>query len=123
MRDTPLQGIPSSERCEELVQCVFNLSPLEVKVYQLLVKEGPMRADDVGKKINRDRSTAYRCLRHLMGCNICYKEKKFLDKGGYYYTYTADPPKEVKVKLEQSITDWNNKMKKAVEAFVNKFNE
>ncbi len=121
MNESPLQGIPSSRSCEDLVQCVFNLNPLEVKIYQLLVAEGPLRADEVGKKVNRDRSTAYRCLRHLMTCNMCYKEQKYLEQGGYYHLYTAEPPEEVQKKLETCIEDWHGKMKTAVDAFVEKF--
>ena len=122
MISPPLQVISaSSTTCNELLQCIFNLNPLDIEVYSVLVKDGTMRANEVGNKINRDRSTAYRCLQHLMTCNICYKEQKYLDKGGYYYLYSAEPPEEVKNKLEVCMENWHERMKMAVEEFVDKF--
>ena len=126
MRSPPLpsiQDLSASISCENLLQCFFTLNPLEIKIYRILAKEGPMRVDEIANKINRDRSTAYRCLRRLLTCNICYKEQKYLDKGGYYHLYTAEAPEDVKKKLEQCIANWQDQMTKATEDFLDKFKE
>lgn len=116
-----MQIIPGSGTCRDLLQCVFNLNPLEVKIYSILVKEGPMRSDEVAEKINRHQSTAHRCLRHLVSCNICNKERHYLEMGGHYYVYSANPPGKVKESLEICIDAWHRKIHSNIEEFINKF--
>ena len=115
------QAIPGSGECRELLQCVFNLNPLEVEIYSLLVKKGPMRTDEVAEKINRDRSTAYRCLRHLISCNLCYKKRQCLEAGGHYFMYFAQPPREVKEHLEECVDCWYKRINETIDKFINKF--
>lgn len=121
MKYPPAQLIPGSGECTELLQCVFSLNPLEVEIYSILVKEGPITANEVAERINRDRSTAYRCLRHLMSCNLCFKKRQFLEMGGHYYIYSAQPPEEVKVHLEECVDSWHRRINETIEEFINKF--
>jgi predicted transcriptional regulator len=95
----------------------MSLNPLEVLVYETLVTKGPLRAEELAEEIGRDRSTAYRCLRHLISCRICYKETRTIDKGGYYHVYIAETPDNVKTKLEDCTEQWYRKMKDAIDNF------
>ena len=95
----------------------MNLNPLEVLAYETLADKGPMRADELAKEIGRDRSTAYRCLRHLISCGICHKRTTTIERGGYFHIYVAEPPEEVKKKLEECTEQWYRKMKDAIDYF------
>ena len=121
MKYPPAQLIAPPGECRELLQCIFSLNPLEVEVYSILVQEGSLKADEVAKRINRDRSTAYRCLRHLISCNLCFKKRQFPEMGGHYYIYFAQAPKEVKECLDECVDSWHRRINDTIEEFINKF--
>jgi predicted transcriptional regulator len=111
-------GLPATRsQCDDILQCVMSLNPLEVLAYETLVEKGPLKADELAKEIRRDRSTAYRCLRHLISCRICYKETRSIEKGGYFHIYIAESPDKVKTKLEECTEQWYRKMKDAIKSF------
>ena len=104
-------------KCDDILQCVLSLNPLEVTSYKTLVKKGPMKAEELGVLLGKDRSTAYRCLKRLILCGICIKETHYLDKGGHYHIYTAVPPTNVKTKLKEHTDNWYQNMCEAIEGF------
>jgi predicted transcriptional regulator len=105
------------KHCEDMLQCVFNLNPLEVKVYRLLLSEGPLMAEEVAERVEKDPSTAYRCLRSLMACRICYKEQRNRQAGGYHFLYFAEGPDEVRKKLKECLVDWSEQMNTLIAEF------
>jgi predicted transcriptional regulator len=105
------------KHCEDMLQCVFNLNPLEVRVYRLLLAEGPLMAEEVADRVKKDPSTAYRCLRSLMACRICYKEQRNRAAGGYYFLYFAEGPDEVRKKLRECLVDWSDQMHSLINEF------
>ncbi len=54
-----------------------SISPQSVKVYNLLIKNGPLLADQIGKKINILPNTAYRNLKELMSLGFVEKSTKY----------------------------------------------
>jgi len=100
--------------CEDVIKCVFDLNNLDITVYKKLRKTGVKRADDLAKKIGKDRSTIYRSLQKLTCCGICTKQTKNIDKGGYYHTYKCNDIKETKQKLENCIDNWYKQMKQTI---------
>lgn len=104
-------------RCDDVLQCLMSLNHLEVQAYKTLVREGPMRADELGQLIGRDRSTAYRCLRRLVSCGMATKDTHTIERGGYYHDYSAVDPAEVKAKLKECTNNWYDRMSRAVEGF------
>ena len=112
------QGSKNSlSKCDDILQCVLSLNPLEVTTYKTLVKKGPMKADELGEILGKDRSTAYRCLKHLISCGICIKETHYMERGGHYHVYTAVPPTNVKSKLKECTENWYQNMCEAIEGF------
>ena len=107
----------SRSKCDDILQCVLNLNSLEVTSYKALVKKGPMKADELGEVLGKDRSTAYRCLKQLISCGICTKETQYREKGGHYHVYTAVPPTNVKTKLKDCTDNWYQNMCEAIEGF------
>lgn len=103
--------------CKEIVQCAFSLNDLEIETYQSMVESGPIRADELADKMKKDRSAVYRSLQKLLTCEMCFREVKSLDKGGYFYIYTALGKDELKAKLEKCIEEWNVRMRTALSRF------
>jgi predicted transcriptional regulator len=97
--------------CDDVIKCVFDLNNADIDVYNKLKKFGEMRADELAKKINKDRSTVYRSLQKLTCCNLCIKETKNIDKGGCYHIYRCSDISEAKKELGECIDKWYHQMK------------
>ena len=76
-----------------------------------------MRVAELGEKIGKDRSTAYRCLKGLISCGICTKQRMTMERGGYFHVYFAVPPEEVKARLKECTEQWYRKTHNAIEGF------
>ena len=100
--------------CNDVIQCVFNLNDLDITTYKKLKEVGESRADELAKKINKERSTVYRSLQKLTCSELCIKETKTIDSGGYYHTYKCNDNKKTKEKIEKCIDDWYIKMKETL---------
>jgi predicted transcriptional regulator len=101
--------------CDNIIQCIFDLNKLDLKVYKTLKEEiGEIRADELAKKLVKDRSTVYRSLQKLTCCRLCIKETRTIDKGGYYHTYTCSDLSKIKKEIERHIDSWYKKMKNTV---------
>jgi len=100
------QGLQELRSCQDVVSSVFGMGSLEMKIYRMLVKDGGMRADTVGQRIDKDRSTAYRALEKLVASGLCVKEKHHLEEGGYYHMYDPMPLGEVKERARKCIEMW-----------------
>lgn len=103
--------------CDDITRCVFDLNNLDMEVYNKLKKFGEMRADELAKKIGKDRSTVYRSLQKLTCCNLCSKETKNISKGGYYHIYRCNDIRDAKKELEKCIDEWYHQMKNTVKGF------
>ena len=103
--------------CRDIIQCIFDLNELEIKIYRYLTKKGPKTAEDIGKALNKDRSTAYRALRQLQSCRILYKKNVSLEKGGHQHLYYAIEAEKVRDEMEEMLEEWITKMRQAVKKF------
>ena len=103
--------------CQDALECFFNLNLLESASYRILVKDGPLSANELGETLGKDRSTSYRALKTLTTVGLCFKETKNLDQGGYYHVYRALNPSEVKEEIQQMIDAWYEKMNQAIGHF------
>lgn len=101
--------------CENALRCFFDLSPLEVKVYRELLDNGSGTALEIGNRIERDRSTAYRSVTKLVNNGLAVKKLKNRDGGGIFHVYEAVDPQEVQVMLKDLIDSWYDEMKIVVE--------
>ena len=100
--------------CDDVIQCIFNLNTLDLKVYKKLKQTGENRADKLAKQLNKERSTVYRSLKKLTCTGLCIKKTKTIKKGGYYHVYTCDDLKKTKEKLENCIDEWYKKMNNTI---------
>jgi predicted transcriptional regulator len=103
--------------CRDIIQCVFDLNEFEIKIYRYLTSEGPKSAEEIGKIMGKNRSTAYRALRQLTSCRIVYKKTITLDKGGHQHIYYPVEPEKVRDEMKIVLEEWIKKMRKAVQTF------
>ena len=97
--------------CDNVIQCIFELNNLDIKVYKTLKQTGVTRADELAKKLKKDRSNVYRSLQKLTCCKLCTKEQRNIENGGYYHIYRSYDTTKIKKELEDKIDNWHNKMK------------
>ena len=92
--------------CSNVLECAFDLNKADVKVYRQLKEVGSSRVEDIAQKLNKDRSTVYRSLQKLVSCEICVKETRTIEKGGYYHIYCCADIKKIKEKMKECIDEW-----------------
>ena len=117
MKKTPISMLSHLEHCDDLLQCVYNLSPCEVEVYRLLLIEGPKTASEVGEHLGRSSNSAYRFLRSLQACKLVYKKQRNRKEGGYYYIYYAEDPEKVRGRLNDFRCQWDAKIEELIHEF------
>jgi predicted transcriptional regulator len=100
--------------CENALRCLFDLSPLEVRVYRDLLENGSGTALDLGKRIDRDRSTAYRSLTKLVENDLAEKVVRTREGGGIIHVYQAVDPENVQMMLRETIDLWYDEMQSVV---------
>lgn len=96
---------------DNVVQCIFELNNLDIQTYSILKQIGEMRADELAKKLKKDRSNVYRSLQKLTCCGLCTKEQRNIETGGYYHIYRPSNTAKIKKELEKQIDNWHKKMK------------
>ncbi len=117
MKKTPISIMTHLEHCEDLLQCIWNLTTVEVQVYRLLLMEGPLTATEVGEKIGRSPNSAYRFLRSLQSCKLVYKKHRNRSEGGYYYMYYPTDPEDVRARLHDFKDQWDEKIEELIMEF------
>ena len=113
----PQKILAGEATCRDIVKCIYRLSDFELALYKKLVKQGPLRADDLVPSMKKDRSTIYRGLQKLVSSGLAFRETKSIDRGGYYHVYTAVSPGQLKDRLHKCADDWFENMNKAIEDF------
>lgn len=113
----PQKILSGEATCRDIVKCMFKLTDFELAIYKKLVKQGPLKADDLAPVLKRDRSTVYRALQKLVASGLAFRETKTIDRGGYFHIYTAVSPEQLKQKLHKCADDWFENMSGAIDDF------
>ena len=96
--------------CSNVLECAFDLNKADVEVYRKLKELGKSKVEDLAQKLNKDRSTVYRSLQKLVSCEICIKETRTIEKGGYYHIYSCTDIKQIREKMRACIDEWYKHM-------------
>lgn len=113
----PQQILAGNATCRDIVKCLYRLTDFEIAIYRKLVKQGPLRADDLAPVLKKDRSTVYRALQKLVSSGLAYRDTKTIERGGYYHVYAAVSPDELKTRLHRCADDWFDNMNSAIDEF------
>jgi|SRR5581483_886305 len=86
--------VDSSARINSSIRDLFiylyDLSPLDLDLLFLMIKsKEPMTLEQLAKKMDKDKSTAFRSLQKLVLKGLCIKETKTIKEGGYFHMYKA----------------------------------
>ena len=103
--------------CKDILKYVFDLNISDLEVYKKLKEVKESRADELAKKMGKERSTIYRSLQKLASCNLCTKTTMKIKTGGYYHIYSYNYEKEVREDLESCIDKWYNHIKQILQDF------
>jgi len=113
----PQKILSGDASCRDIVKCLYRLTDFELAIYKRLVKQGPLKADDLAPALKKDRSTVYRALQKLVASGLAFRDTKTIDRGGYYHVYAAVSPETLKVKLHKCADDWFENMNSAIDDF------
>lgn len=103
---------------KDLFIYLYNLSPLDVDVFFLLMKtKRPMTIEDMTKKLRRDRSNIFRSVQKLVNLGICTKDAMTLEDGGYYHVYAAVDIKTFKLETEKRIKELQSSFERILKRF------
>ena len=91
---------------KDLFIYLYDLSPLDLELLFLMIKTGkPMTLEQLAKKADRDKSTAFRSLQKLVLLGLCIKETKTIKEGGYFHTYRAVDVVAFKAETEKRVRE------------------
>lgn len=113
----PQKILAGEASCRDIVKCMYSLTDFELAIYKKLVRQGPLKADDLAPVLKKDRSTVYRALQRLVASGLAFRETKTIPRGGYFHVYAPVSPEQLKEKLHKCADDWFENMNSAIDDF------
>ena len=104
-----------SATCQDLLICLYSLTPVESEIFYELAIAGSSTVDDVAKALHRDRTTIHRCLSKLVSTGLCYKETKTLKDGGYYHLYTVTELPKIKEQTKSKVDELSKSLQRLID--------
>jgi predicted transcriptional regulator len=103
----PMVGLftKSFEKPSDLLCCAFGLRNSEIDTYFSLIS-GPKTVEEISELIGKDRSTVQRVLNKLHKKNLVERVAHFIDRGGYYYEYSAKSTDDVREEILTQLDEW-----------------
>ncbi|MEM4267709.1 MAG: helix-turn-helix domain-containing protein [Candidatus Woesearchaeota archaeon] len=103
---------------EQLMRCSLGLSSSEIRILKVLINStSELRIQNLQKSAGRDRSTVQRALNSLHKKGLIRKRQINLERGGYYYLYSALPKQIIKEKIQENFKTFNKSVEYAIEQF------
>jgi predicted transcriptional regulator len=122
MADSMREMLRQDMQCEGLLECFHDLKAIDREVFELLVEaEEALTVDEVGERIDRERSTAYRSVQRLLQAGFIQKEQVNYDQGGYYHVYRPRDASAIADDLQRMLNDWYAKMGQLIGEFESKY--
>lgn len=99
------------DRPSDLLCCAFGLKTYEIDAYITLLA-GPKTVEEITEKVDADRSTVQRALKKLLKQNLVTRERKEIDRGGYFYEYSAVSASDVRSQILEQLEHWYKRTRK-----------
>lgn len=121
MRSPSLNILTSvNASCKDLFTCMYDLSPSDVNMLSILLKQKkPKTLDELAQIVNRDRGTAFRILQKLVSLGFCTKETMTLKEGGYYHLYSVSSIDAIEKVTERRV----RQIQQALDMLMKKFRQ
>lgn len=103
--------------CSDLIKCMFRLSDTETVILQSIEEVESLTAQEISKRINRDRATAYRGLEKLVAVGLMHKERRGREGRGYSNYYRKMARKDILKKSEMKLDRCYTAIKNALMTF------
>lgn len=121
---------PISEDLREEMDCLcllesfHGLKDLDREVFSTLTdSEEPLTVKEIGERVNRERSTAYRAVQRLLEAGFIRKEQVNYEQGGYYHVYRIENPDEVADEVQRMLNDWYAQVGQLIDEFRDEYDE
>ena len=103
----PMVGLfnKSFDKPSDLLCCAFGLRNSELDVYFSLIS-GPKSVEQIAERIKKDRSTVQRVLNKLHSKGLARRDTHKIQRGGYYYEYSAEETEVVRDQILTQLEDW-----------------
>lgn len=103
----PMVGLfnKSFNKPSDLLCCAFGLRNSELDVYFELIS-GSKNVEQIAERINRDRSTVQRVLNKLHSKGLVMRDTHKIQRGGYYYEYSAEDTEVVRNQILAQLEEW-----------------
>jgi len=103
----PMVGLfnKSFNKPSDLLCCAFGLRNSELDVYFSLIS-GPKSVEQIAQRIKKDRSTVQRVLNKLHSKGLARRDTHKIQRGGYYYEYSAEETEVVRDQILTQLEDW-----------------
>lgn len=102
--------------CNNLFQCFFGLNAEDVKVYEAVLM-GFERVEDISKFLSKNSNSVYKSLQKLLISGLVYREKKVIERGGYYFVYKVTPREVVASEVENVLREFCEKVRNLLSDF------
>ncbi len=113
-----IKEMVSTLNCGNMLECVFGLAPVDVRVYEALL-QGMERIEEISKAVGKGESAVYKSLQRLLIAGMAYRIKMPLEGGGYYFIYKPAPKERVAEEVDRVIQELCLRVKKTLEEFLN----
>jgi predicted transcriptional regulator len=102
-----MQGLfkKSFEKPSDLLCCAFGLQSSEIDTYFALLSRSKT-AEEISSDLGLDRSTVQRALKSLLQKQLVLREMRHIQRGGYYYVYSALSTNEVRKQILDELDLW-----------------
>jgi len=91
--------------CSELLSCLFNLKNIDLEAFYSIAQKKHTTLNEISAAINRDKSSAHRCLSKLLSAGLLQRRTRTLKDGGYYHEYSVVEVSLIKKQTEIMVED------------------
>jgi predicted transcriptional regulator len=124
MADSLQEMLKQDMKCESLLECFHGMGELEKQVFATIVESGEaLTVDEIGGRVDRERSTAYRAVKRLRDVGFIRREQINYENGGYYHVYEPVDADVIADEMQRLLNDWYAQMGQLIQEFRKKYDQ
>jgi predicted transcriptional regulator len=100
---------------KDIIACSLGLKKSEYKVFELLLHSEHVTIQDLSKKLDLDRTTVQKVLKHFVTNELVERYQENLDVGGYVFVYKIKDKVILKKRIHAAIDKWYSTARQAID--------
>jgi predicted transcriptional regulator len=100
---------------KDIIACSLGLKKSEYKVFELMLHSNHVTLKELSKKLNLDRTTLQKVLKHFVNNDLVERYQENLDNGGYVFVYKIKDKNVLKKRIHLAIDKWHETARSAIE--------